>query len=327
MAIEWQAHRNAVCLLSAQWQGKHRRLFQQKRENILGIRFFLVNTARHNYCRLDMVITIDETSLSPQYAVPAQHAIQVCGVTKRYHTRAGAVQALAGVDVTVLAGEVVALVGPSGCGKSTLLRLIAGLEQPDAGNVRLFGLSPAQARREHRFGIAFQAAALLEWRDAAANVALPLELAGWPPAKRTQRVAELLVRVGLSDAASRLPRQLSGGMQQRVALARALALAPPVLLLDEPFSALDELTREQLQGELLDLLATIEPAPAVLLVTHNLVEAVLLADRVVVLSRRPAQVLAEVPVDLPRPRRAELRDDEHLHRLVAEVRAVLRSDG
>ncbi|OAN44277.1 nitrate ABC transporter ATP-binding protein [Chloroflexus islandicus] len=274
-----------------------------------------------------MAITVDETSIALHDAVPAPYAIDVRAVTKRYATRTGAVQALAGVDVTVAAGEVVALVGPSGCGKSTLLRIIAGLEQPDAGEVRLFGLSPAQARREHRFGIAFQAAALLEWRDAAANVALPLELAGWPPARRTQRVAELLARMGLSDAASRLPRQLSGGMQQRVALARALALAPPVLLLDEPFSALDELTREQLQGELLDLLATIEPAPAVLLVTHNLAEAVLLADRVVVLSRRPAQVLAEVPIDLPRPRRAELRDDEHLHRLVAEVRTVLRSDG
>ncbi len=277
--------------------------------------------------RQDMVITVDETSIALHDGFPAPYAIDVRAVTKRYAMRTGAVQALAGVDVTVAAGEVVALVGPSGCGKSTLLRIIAGLEQPNTGEVRLFGLSPAQARREHRFGIAFQAAALLEWRDAAANVALPLELAGWPRARRTQRVAELLARMGLSDAASRLPRQLSGGMQQRVALARALALAPPVLLLDEPFSALDELTREQLQGELLDLLSTIEPAPAVLLVTHNLAEAVLLADRVVVLSRRPAQVLAEVPIDLPRPRQAELRDDEHLHRLVAAVRAVLRNDG
>jgi len=139
-------------------------------------------------------------------------------------------------------------------------------------------------------------------------------------------VAELLARVGLSDAADRLPRQLSGGMQQRVALARALALAPPVLLLDEPFSALDELTREQLQGELLDLLSTIEPKPAVLMVTHNLAEAVLLADRVIVLSRRPARVLAEVTINLPRPRQAELRDDERLHLLVAELRRVLRRD-
>lgn len=273
-----------------------------------------------------MVVTVDETRISTQEALPAPYAIAVRGVTKRYQTRAGAVQALAGVDVTVAAGEVVALVGPSGCGKSTLLRIMAGLEQPDAGEARLFGLPPAQARREHRFGIAFQSAALLEWRDAAANVALPLELAGWEPAARARRVAELLARMGLSDAASRLPRQLSGGMQQRVALARALALAPPVLLLDEPFSALDELTREQLQVELLDLLATIDPAPAVLLVTHNLAEAALLADRVVVLSRRPARVLAEVSIDLPRPRRAEMRDDERLHRCVAALRMVLRND-
>lgn len=276
--------------------------------------------------RKDMVTAIRETSATPPYALPTPHAIDARGVTKRYRTRAGPVQVLDGVDLTVAAGEVVALVGPSGCGKSTLLRIIAGLEQPDAGQVTMFGLPLTQARREHRFGIAFQAAALLEWRDAAANVALPLELAGWPPAARAARVAELLARMGLSDAAHRLPRQLSGGMQQRVALARALALDPSVLLLDEPFSALDELTREQLQGELLDLLTTMTPSPAVLLVTHHLAEAVLLADRVVVLSRRPAQVLAELPIDLPRPRRAEWRDDERLYRLVAKLRLSLRSD-
>ncbi|MEJ5346916.1 MAG: ABC transporter ATP-binding protein [Chloroflexus sp.] len=273
-----------------------------------------------------MLITLAEPATDQPVVKPLQPAIEIHGVTKCYRTRTGDVQALAGIDVVVAAGEVVALVGPSGCGKSTLLRIVAGLEQPDTGDVRLFGLAPAQARREHRFGIAFQAAALLEWRDAAANVALPLELAGWPPAARAERVAALLARMGLSDAAGRLPRQLSGGMQQRVALARALALAPPVLLLDEPFSALDELTREQLQGELLDLLATIEPRPAVLLVTHNLAEAVLLADRVVVLSRRPARVLADVVVDLPHPRRADARDDEQLHRLVARLRTVLRRD-
>lgn len=273
-----------------------------------------------------MLITLAEPATDQPVVKPLQPAIEIHGVTKCYRTRTGDVQALAGIDVVVAAGEVVALVGPSGCGKSTLLRIVAGLEQPDTGDVRLFGLPPVQARREHRFGIAFQAAALLEWRDAAANVALPLELAGCPPAARAERVAALLARMGLSDAAGRLPRQLSGGMQQRVALARALALAPPVLLLDEPFSALDELTREQLQGELLDLLASVEPRPAVLLVTHNLAEAVLLADRVVVLSRRPARVLAEVVVDLPHPRRADTRDDEQLHRLVARLRMVLRRD-
>jgi NitT/TauT family transport system ATP-binding protein len=274
-----------------------------------------------------MAILLQETDTAPSAADLGTWAIKVQGVTKHYQTRVGVVQVLAGVNCTVAAGEVVALVGPSGCGKSTLLRIVTGLEYPDGGVVQLFGLSPVQARREHRFGIAFQTAALLEWRDAAANVALPLELAGWPPEARRARVDELLARMGLSDAAHRLPRQLSGGMQQRVALARALALAPPVLLLDEPFSALDELTREQLQGELLDLLAVILPRPAVLLVTHNLTEAVLLSDRVIVLSRRPAQVLAEVSIDLPRPRRADLRDDVRLHQLVAELRAVLRGNG
>ncbi len=275
---------------------------------------------------IGMFLTVDKPVDNLSAEASAQPAIRVQSVTKRYHTRTGEVQVLAGIDVSVAVGEVVALVGPSGCGKSTLLRIVSGLEQADTGEVKLLGLSPLKARRERRFGIAFQSAALLEWRDTAANIALPLELAGWTPADRDRRVAELLVRVGLSDAAERLPRQLSGGMQQRVALARALALAPPVLLLDEPFSALDELTREQLQGELLDLLSTIEPKPAVLMVTHNLAEAVLLADRVIVLSRRPARVLAEVTINLPRPRHAELRDDERLHLLVAELRRVLRRD-
>ena len=275
---------------------------------------------------IGMFLTVDKPVDNLSAEASAQPAIRVQGVTKRYHSRTGEVHVLAGIDVSVAVGEVVALVGPSGCGKSTLLRIVSGLEQADTGEVKLLGLSPLKARRERRFGIAFQSAALLEWRDTAANIALPLELAGWTPADRDRRVAELLARVGLSDAAERLPRQLSGGMQQRVALARALALAPPVLLLDEPFSALDELTREQLQGELLDLLSTIEPKPAVLMVTHNLAEAVLLADRVIVLSRRPARVLAEVTINLPRPRQAELRDDERLHLLVAEVRRVLRRD-
>jgi NitT/TauT family transport system ATP-binding protein len=275
---------------------------------------------------IGMFLTVDKPVDNLSAEASAQPAIRVQSVTKRYHTRTGEVQVLAGIDVSVAVGEVVALVGPSGCGKSTLLRIVSGLEQADTGEVKLLGLSPLKARRERRFGIAFQSAALLEWRDTAANIALPLELAGWTPADRDRRVAELLARVGLSDAAERLPRQLSGGMQQRVALARALALAPPVLLLDEPFSALDELTREQLQGELLDLLSTIEPKPAVLMVTHNLAEAVLLADRVIVLSRRPARVLAEVTINLPCPRHAELRDDERLHLLVAELRRVLRRD-
>jgi len=275
---------------------------------------------------IGMFLTVDKPVDNLSAEASAQPAIRVQSVTKRYHTRTGEVQVLAGIDVSVAVGEVVALVGPSGCGKSTLLRIVSGLEQADTGEVKLLGLSPLKARRERRFGIAFQSAALLEWRDTVANIALPLELAGWTPADRDRRVAELLARVGLSDAAERLPRQLSGGMQQRVALARALALAPPVLLLDEPFSALDELTREQLQGELLDLLSTIEPKPAVLMVTHNLAEAVLLADRVIVLSRRPARVLAEVTINLPRPRHAELRDDERLHLLVAELRRVLRRD-
>lgn len=206
--------------------------------------------------------------------------------------------ALDGLDLVVDPGQIVALIGPNGSGKSTLLRVVAGLLPPDHGQATIDGR--AIDGPDQRVGLVFQEPRLLAWRTTAANVAYPLELAGVDRAARRARVAELLATVGLEAAATQIPAQLSGGMRQRAALARTLALQPEVLLLDEPFSALDELTRERLNLELLAITARMPTT--VLLVTHSVQEAIFLADRVVVLSARPGHVVADIAVDLPRPR-------------------------
>lgn len=206
--------------------------------------------------------------------------------------------ALDGVDLTVEAGEIVALIGPNGSGKSTLLRLIAGLLSPSRGTA-LLDSRPIDGPDPH-VGLVFQEPRLLPWRTTAANVAYPLELAGIGREERSARVDAVLQTVGIEAAAGQVPSQLSGGMRQRAALARTLALEPRVLLLDEPFSALDELTRERLNLELLAI--TARTPTTVLLVTHSVQEAIFLADRVVVLSARPGRIVADLPVRLPRPR-------------------------
>jgi NitT/TauT family transport system ATP-binding protein len=206
--------------------------------------------------------------------------------------------ALDGVDLVVEPGQLVALIGPNGSGKSTLLRVIAGLLAPDRGDATLDG------RRidgpNPRIGLVFQEPRLLPWRTTESNIAYPLELAGIRPEERRQKVDALLETVGLEEAARQVPSQLSGGMRQRAALARTLTLEPRVLLLDEPFSALDELTRERLNLELLALAA--RTPTTIILVTHSVHEAIFLADRVIVLSERPGRVVADLPVPLPRPR-------------------------
>lgn len=207
----------------------------------------------------------------------------------------GGVTALENVSLTIAAGEFVSLIGPSGCGKSTLLRIIADLEQPTSGAVSVFGLTARRARVEQKYGIAFQQAGLLDWRTVQSNVALPLELHKVPKRERAARVRELLDLVGLTDFAEHFPSQLSGGMQQRVAIARALARTPGLLLMDEPFGALDEMTREKMQNDLLRIAE--ESSAAVVFVTHSIPEAVYLSDRVVVMSPRPGRIVDTLTID------------------------------
>jgi NitT/TauT family transport system ATP-binding protein len=249
------------------------------------------------------------------------NAITVTGVSKRFGAGAGAVQALEGVDLVVGPGEFVSLIGPSGCGKSTLLRIIGDLIPPTEGTVVVADKAVGAARLDQEYGIAFQQAGLLEWRTVRANIELPLQLHGAGRAERRRRALELLELVGLSDFADHYPTQLSGGMQQRVAIARALAPSPALLLMDEPFGALDEMTRERMQAELIRICA--ETGAAVVFVTHSIPEAVFLSRRVVVMSPRPGRIttVVEIP-DVPR--NEDFREDERFYAAVTEVREALR---
>jgi len=237
------------------------------------------------------------------------HAV---GVT--YPTARGPVEAVADVGLDIGEGEFVALLGPTGCGKSTLLRVIGDLTPPCRGQIEVRGQGAAAARRRNEFGFVFQEPALLPWRTALANVHLPLEVVGYPAERRVRRCEELLDLVGLLGFKDNYPHELSGGMKQRVAIVRALAWDPSILLMDEPFSALDELTRNRLQEDLLALWAV--EHKTIVFVTHNIAEAVYLADRVAVMSARPGRIKALLPVRLPRPRRPQMRDTveflEHL---------------
>jgi NitT/TauT family transport system ATP-binding protein len=226
-------------------------------------------------------------------------AVELAGVDKTFDTSArGAVHALSGIELALAPGEFVSLIGPSGCGKSTLLRVVADLEQPSAGTVLVGGKSARQARLDQDYGIAFQQAGLLEWRTVVENVELPLHVHGIAKQERRARADELLELVGLADFAGVRPSQLSGGMQQRVAIARSLATRPTLLLMDEPFGALDEMTRERMQAELLRIAD--ETGAAVLFVTHSIPEAVVLSDRVVVMSPRPGRITDVVDGRRPR---------------------------
>lgn len=225
-------------------------------------------------------------------------AVALDAVDKTFGAGSTAVHALAGIELLLAPGEFVALIGPSGCGKSTLLRVVADLEQPTAGTVLVGGKPARRARLDQDYGIAFQQAGLLEWRTVAENVELPLHVHGVAKTERRARAAELLALVGLAEFAGHRPAQLSGGMQQRVAIARSLATRPKLLLMDEPFGALDEMTRERMQAELLRIAG--ETGAAVLFVTHSIPEAVVLSDRVVVMSPRPGRITAVVDGRRPR---------------------------
>jgi len=248
-------------------------------------------------------------------------AIRAAGLGKTFATRTGDVVALTDVDLTIDEGEFVSLIGPSGCGKSTLLRLIADLDTASTGELEIFGKTAAQARRDQDYGIAFQQAGLLPWRTVAGNIALPLELHGLSKPARASRVAELAALVGLSDFIDRYPDQLSGGMQQRVAIARALAEQPKLLLMDEPFGALDEMTRERLQSELVRI--TAESGAAVVFVTHSIPEAVFLSDRVVVMSPRPGRITEILSTGFGTEREESLRESPAYFERVTAVREAL----
>jgi NitT/TauT family transport system ATP-binding protein len=253
----------------------------------------------------------------------AAAAVEVRGLTKTFNIgRPNAADALVDIDLTIRSGEFVSLIGPSGCGKSTQLRLIANLLEPTTGQVLVNGKPARQARLDQDYGMAFQQAGLFEWRNVAKNVELPLELKGWNKERRRQRALEMLDLVKLPEFAEHLPWQLSGGMQQRVAIARALAAHPPLLLMDEPFGALDEMTREHMQSELLRICG--ETETTVVFVTHSIPEAVYLSTRVVVMSARPGRIKTVVEVDLGSERDVDTREDPAFFRKVTEVREALR---
>lgn len=233
------------------------------------------------------------------------------------------VDAVCEVDLVIGRGEFVSLIGPSGCGKSTLLRLIANLLTPTAGSVLVNGKSAAQARLEQDYGMAFQQSGLFEWRSVSKNIELPLELKGWKKAARRERAAEMLELVQLSEFADHMPWQLSGGMQQRVAIARALAAHPALLLMDEPFGALDEMTREHMQAELLRICAV--AGTTVVFVTHSIPEAVYLSNRVVVMSPRPGRIADVIDVRLGSERGETTREHDDFYKSIIEVREALRT--
>jgi NitT/TauT family transport system ATP-binding protein len=249
--------------------------------------------------------------------------VELSGLTKVFNAgKSNEVRALDDVSLTVEPGEFVSLIGPSGCGKSTLLRLIGNLTDPTVGTATVGGKSAQQARVDQDYGMAFQQAGLMEWRDVARNIELPLELRKWDKAKRRARALEMLELVKLGDFASHYPWELSGGMQQRVAIARALAISPKLLLMDEPFGALDEMTREHMQAELLRICA--ETGTTTVFVTHSIPEAVFLSDRVVVMSPRPGRITQVVTVDLGR-RQDDTREDKGFFEKITEVREALRA--
>jgi NitT/TauT family transport system ATP-binding protein len=228
------------------------------------------------------------------------------------------VTALKNVNLEIKEGEFISLLGPSGCGKTTLLRIIADLLQPSSGKVTVRGQSPREVRLQKKYGIVFQNPVLYDWRSVRRNVCMPMELLGMKKQDRTARVTEMLDLVGLTNFGKHYPYELSGGMQQRVGIARALAINPEILLMDEPFSALDEFTREKLHEDLLEIWT--KTKKTVVFVTHNISEAVFLSDKVVVLSPHPGRVSAVIDIDIPRPRNMESKQSKQFYDYITKIR-------
>jgi NitT/TauT family transport system ATP-binding protein len=252
--------------------------------------------------------------------------VRIAGVDKTFARGDQAVtKALEDIDLEISSGEFVSLIGPSGCGKSTLLRIVGDLIAPSTGTVTVNGKTAAQARRDRDYGMVFQSPVLFDWRTVEDNVKLPLEILGQDAATRTARAREMLELVELGDFLKHHPYQLSGGMQQRVAIARALAFQPSILLMDEPFGALDEMTRERMNSEVLRIWE--QTGTTILFVTHSIPEAVFLSSRVVVMSPRPGRITNVVDIDLPRPRNEDSRETRRYFELVTQVREALRRGG
>jgi len=266
---------------------------------------------------------------APQPGAPDaadQAVVRIRGVDKVFSGRdRGQTVALQGIDLDIRPREFVSLIGPSGCGKSTLLRVIGDLVQPTRGDVVVNGKTAERARRDRDYGMVFQAPVLFDWRSVEDNVKLPLEILGKPRDWRAKRAQEMLELVELGDFTRHMPYQLSGGMQQRVAIARALSFEARILLMDEPFGALDEMTRERMNDEVLRIWE--QTGTTIVFVTHSIPEAVFLSTRVVVMSARPGRITKVVDVDLPRPRTDAVRETEAYFALITEVREALRAGG
>ncbi len=246
------------------------------------------------------------------------------GVDRRFKTPDGQITtALLDINLDIYPGEFVSIIGPSGCGKSTLIRIAGDLLAPSNGEVMVNGKPPHQTRLNREYGMVFQAATLYEWRSVMKNIELPLEIMRWPAEKRESRAREMLELVQLSDFASNYPWQLSGGMQQRVAIARALTFEPSLLFMDEPFGALDEITRERMNIELLNIWQ--KTKTTVMFITHSIQEAVYLSSRIIVMSPRPGKIIDDITIDLPYPRAPEVRDSETFFHLVSKVRTGLHA--
>lgn len=240
-----------------------------------------------------------------------------------FQTNDGPVHALSDIDLTIGEGEFISFIGPSGCGKTTFLRVIADLEQPTGGSITVNGVSPEQARLARAYGYVFQAAGLYPWRTVARNIALPLEIIGMPRGERRERVEQVLALVDLKGFGGKFPWQLSGGMQQRASIARALAFDADLLLMDEPFGALDEIVRDHLNEQLLDLWA--RTRKTICFVTHSIPEAVYLSTRIVVMSPRPGRVTDVIESTLPRERPLDIRESPEFLEIAHRVREGLRA--
>jgi NitT/TauT family transport system ATP-binding protein len=256
-------------------------------------------------------------------SAPAAAAIEIRGLSLTFQSADTPVVALDDINLTIRRGEFVSFIGPSGCGKTTLLRVIADLETPSAGSIAVNGVSPEAARVNRAYGYVFQAPALYAWRSVLRNVMLPLEIIGMAASERKTRAANYLSMVGLTGFERKFPWQLSGGMQQRVSIARALAFEPELLLMDEPFGALDEITRDHLNDQLLRLWE--QTGKTVVFVTHSISEAVFLSNRIVVMSPRPGRILEIIGNDLPPGRRLDIRETTHFLEVAHRVRQALRA--